>query len=77
MEKEFSYPTTAELMLIIAKTEFRPFNKMDWAAFAGCESENPMIAESGNWTIVIDGPMVNVVDWEDEYGGRLYSLTEA
>ena len=40
---------------LVATATFRPFTKIDWMAFAGCESENPMIAELPDLFIVIDG----------------------
>lgn len=76
MEKEFKYPSTAELMVLIAKSQFRPFTEGDWYAFAGCESENPLISEADHYCIVIDGNTVNVLYYGDEYGGALYSLNE-
>lgn len=76
MEKEFSYPTSTELLALIAKSTFRPFTKGDWYAFAGCESANPVICESEEYVIVIDGDSVNMVYHEDGYGGRLYSLSD-
>lgn len=76
MEKEFKYPTTAQLMSIIARATFRPFTKLDWYSFSGCESANPLIFESDEYTIVIDGNNINMVYHEDEYGGMGYSLQE-
>ena len=76
MENEFNYPSTAELMVLIAKSEFRPFTQGDWYAFAGCESKNPFICETDEYCIVIDGNNVNMVYHEDMYGGELYSLQE-
>jgi hypothetical protein len=76
MENEFNYPSTAELMVLIAKSQFLPFTKADWYSFAGCESENPLICEAEEYTIIIDGNNVNMVYHEDEYGGEAYSLQE-
>jgi hypothetical protein len=77
MDKVIRYPELTELMAIIAKTKFEDFNKNDWYTFAGCQSDKPLIGEYGDFTIVIDGSMVNVVNWENtEGGGRLYSLAE-
>lgn len=72
------YPNSAELLVLIAKTKFRPFDKYDYMAFSGVESDNPLIAESEDleYTIVIDGHIVNMLYHEDEYGGQLYSLIE-
>ena len=71
-----TYPTKAELLTFIAKAEFKPFDKYDWDAFAGCESENPFIGYYGEFTIVIDGDMINIIHEEDSYGGKLYSLKQ-
>ncbi len=70
------YPTKAELFALIASTTFSPFTKSDWDAFAGCESENPMIGASGMFTIVLDGSMVNIIHEEDGYGGQLFELNQ-
>ncbi len=72
----FTYPTQTELFTVIAKTTFKPFNDLDWAAFAGCESADPLIGYSGGFIIVIDGDMVNIVHPEDEYGGQMYGLNQ-
>ncbi len=76
MTASFSYPTQAELLTIIARTNFKPFDKADWDAFAGCESENPYIGYLMEFTIVIDGDMINIVHSEDEYGGEMYTLKQ-
>jgi hypothetical protein len=70
------YPNSAELLVLIAKTKFRPFDKYDYMAFSGVESDNPLIAETDEYTIVIDGHIVNMLYSEDEFGGQLYSLIE-
>lgn len=58
-------PTTpAEAMKIVAKTTFKPFDKIDWDAFAGCESEEPMLGEYFGLVIVIDGAIVSFHDHE-------------
>ena len=65
-----------EILALIAKTQFSPFTESDWDAFAGCESEAPVIGYNGDFTIVIDGETVNVIHAEDEFGGQLFSLNE-
>lgn len=70
------YPEASAMLKVIALSTFRPFTKLDWYAFAGCESENPVICETDDYTIVIDNDQVNMVYHEDEYGGRLYSLKD-
>ena len=74
----FTYPAKSKLLSIIARTEFKPFDDMDWALFSGCESENPLIAvlEESNLIIVIDGNRINIVHEADEFGGELYELNQ-
>lgn len=72
MEKEFKYPAKVDLLKMVATNEFRPFTDNDWASFAGCESQDPLICEKEDYAIVIDGDTVNMVYYEDEYGGELY-----
>jgi hypothetical protein len=72
----YNYPTSAELLSIIAKTEFKPFTKNDWYAFAGCESKEPLIGSYNDFIIVIDGHIINMVHEEDQYGGVLYNLSK-
>jgi hypothetical protein len=73
---EFSYPTQAELFTVMAQTQFKPFDKMDWDAFAGCETKNPLIGYYNDFTIVIDGEMINIVHFDDGYGGQMYTLKQ-
>lgn len=56
-------------LLMVAKTEFRPFTLGDWDAFSGCNSDNPMIGESGNNLIIIDGDEIHI---QDDEGGYCY-----
>ena len=78
MDKVYVYPKNSELLSIIAKTEFKPFDDMDWALFSGCESKNPLIGviEESNHIIVIDGNRINIVHEADEFGGELYELNQ-
>jgi hypothetical protein len=73
---KIKYPTQAELLTIIARTEFKPFTKADWYTFSGCESDNPYIGYYNDFTIVIDGHLINIVHSEDEYGGELFGMTQ-
>ena len=72
------YPSVVELLKILAETEFRPFDSVDWWNFGGCETNDPMIGyyKPSELTIVIDGDQINVVNEADEYGGKLYKLNE-
>ncbi len=72
----FTYPTQAELFGVIAKTKFEAFTQADWDAFAGCETAEPMIGYYGDFAIVIDGDMINIVHSEDMYGGQMYTLKQ-
>ena len=72
-----NYPNSAELLTLITKSKFRPFENCDYYAWAGADSNNnPLICETEEYTIIIDGHIINMVYHEDEYGGKLYSLIE-
>jgi hypothetical protein len=68
--------TPAQALVLIAKTEFRQFTKNDWACFSGCESTNPLVGEIGDYCIVLDGEVVNIIHCGDGYGGQLFNLNE-
>ena len=70
------YPSMAELVVIVANTTFKPFDKVDWYTFAGCESDNPLIGYYNDFCIVLDGNNINIVHPEDEYGGQLFELKQ-
>jgi hypothetical protein len=72
----YSYPTKTELFSVMAQTKFEAFTQMDWDCFAGCESANPLIGYYGDFTIVIDGGLINIVHSEDMYGGQLFELNK-
>lgn len=56
--------------------ELRPFDKEDWFTYAGCESENPMIAYCKDFTLVLDGEFVEVYRQTHTTDiGSSYSLT--
>lgn len=40
--------------------ELRPFDEEDWFAFAGCESNNPLIAYCRDFTLLVDGTYIEV-----------------
>jgi hypothetical protein len=65
-----------EVFALIAQTEFKAFSAHDWDAFAGCESATPFIGYNGDFTIVLDGVMINIIHAEDEFGGQLFALRE-
>jgi hypothetical protein len=47
--------TAAEALLLLARTEMKPFDKGDYMAFGGVSSDNPLIGENGDWLIILDG----------------------
>ena len=51
---------------MIARLTFREFTQADWMSFGGCESEKPLIAETDEYTIVIDGDIVEFFDADNE-----------
>ena len=47
------------------KTEnLHPFDDQDYLTFAGVESKNPLIAEKGDWAVVLDGPELQLHNGE-------------
>jgi len=54
--------TTAEILKLVAKTEFRPFTKNDFMSFGGVETRNPLIGEIGDLVVILDGDLVCVVN---------------
>lgn len=54
-------------LMLIAQTTFHPFTNADYQSFAGVESDNPMIGETGNYVIIIDGVVVQFNDVEGNY----------
>ena len=63
-----------EILSLVARTEFRPFTKVDWMLYAGCESAEPFIGENGDYVILIDGETIAVMDDEGEqYSARVES----
>lgn len=48
--------------------DLKPFDEEDWFAYAGCESENPLIAYHRDFTLVVDDTYVEVY-LELEVGG--------
>jgi hypothetical protein len=47
-----------EALLLVAKTQFRPFDEGDWMSFSGCESETPFIGEVDDIAVVLDGDVI-------------------
>lgn len=69
--------TTAEILKLVAKAEFRPFTKNDFMSFGGVETRNPLIGEIGELLVILDGDLVSVLNENgDEHHFRL-KITEA
>ena len=68
----------ADVLRMVAKSKFEPFQKADWQAFLDCQTPNPMIAycDEGEhvFTLVLDGPVLNILQDDDAFGGYLYTL---
>jgi hypothetical protein len=60
--------SSVEALKLIAKTQFRPFDDADWQSWAGCESAEPMIAQIGEITVVIDGETVHFNQYHEDNG---------
>ncbi len=54
-------------LMLIAKTTFHPFTKADYQTYGGVESTNPMLGETENYLIIIDGNMVQFHDMEGDF----------
>lgn len=54
-------------LILIAQTEFRPFNLVDYDVYAGVEGDNPYIGESNDYIIILDGNMVQLIDAEGNF----------
>ena len=65
---------SSEALKMLAGATMRPFTQCDWYGFAGCETKDPMIGESGEFVIVLDGTLLNVVHQDDDFGGTLFEL---
>lgn len=63
-----------EALKMLATTAMRPFTKDDWYGFAGCETKEPMIGEHGEFIIVQDGLLLNIVHIDDGFGGTLFKM---
>lgn len=45
---------------LIAEIQFRPFDKHDFMAFSGVDTENPLIGENDEYLVILDGNMVDI-----------------
>lgn len=47
--------------------KLRPFTEQDWWAFAGCDSDTPLVCYVPNGpAVIVDGPVVAVIDLDDD-----------
>ena len=53
--------TRESALALIATAKFAPFTKADWMSYSGCETENPLIAETDEWVIIVDGNFVEIL----------------
>lgn len=59
---------TAETVAeILSRNPLQPFNEGDWQAFCGAMTETPRICYEENLVIILDGTLVQVIDYESEY----------
>lgn len=62
---------------ILARNPLQPFNEGDWSAFCGCDSDNPRIAYEDNLAIILDGEVIQVIDYDSQYADFIdYSVSE-
>jgi hypothetical protein len=71
---------TEEQARQVAKTiPLRDFDRLDWMAFCGCQSENPKMGwlpeydnpfvDDYGYFVIVDGDLINIVHCEDIGGG--------
>jgi len=69
-------PVSRALALkLIATLSFRPFTDMDWNSWSGCESAEPMIAETDDFVVIIDGDNVTFNAYNDGHGAEWTEFT--
>jgi len=63
-----AFPTTAaEAFAVLMTLKMRPFTNSDWDAYAGCESSNPYICETEDYTVVIDGNTLSFDRYNEDF----------
>lgn len=72
--------TKTEALRALATTEMKDFDEADWGAFAGCETENPLIGHckinNADHVLVLDGEQLLVMEVGDISGGVTFHLKE-
>jgi len=66
---------STEAFRLIATTQFRPFTKGDYECFAGVETAEPMYGENGDYALILDGTVVNIIHVDDAFGGQIFRLS--
>lgn len=57
----------SEALRLIAQTTFHPFTKADYQTYGGVESTNPMLGETEQYLIIIDGDLIQFHDMEGDF----------
>lgn len=60
--------TNRGLSLILETVHFKPFDKNDYDAFAGVESDEPMIGEFEGGVVIKDGEDIILIDVNSQDG---------
>lgn len=63
-----------EALSLIAQTTFNPFTKADYMSFAGVTSDKPLIGETADYIIIIDGDVIQFHDTEGDF--KSFYITE-
>jgi len=56
--------TPFQALSFFQNVTLRPFTESDWDAFSGCHTEEPLIGEFNDVTVVVDGDTVEFMDDE-------------
>ena len=70
-----------EAMMILVRTEMRPFSLEDYDAYAGVSVMDPMIGEWFNYIVILDGNELEIQDTTDsdsadyDYEGSTFQFT--
>jgi len=60
--------TKTEALLLVAQLQFREFTHMDNMTFQGCDSDNPLIAETDDAFVIVDDKAICIlpIDGDDD-----------
>jgi hypothetical protein len=56
-----------EALRLIAQTTFHPFTNADYQTYGGVESTNPMLGETSDYLIIIDGDLIQFHNMEGDF----------